>query len=103
MARLVILAKAGDVQAYRLRQSSPSASQHLMAGATWPRRQYCERAAMKALIVLLLIASHHPSKHKLPERNVGQLPLPSIRFIMPVWCSVPHIDQYLSRCMVYRI
>ena len=58
--------------------------------------------AMKALIVLLLIASHHPSKqHK--QRDVEQLQLPPIRFIMPDWCSVPQTEQYRTRCMVYRI
>jgi hypothetical protein len=61
-------------------------------------------AVMKVLIVLLLIASHHSGKqHKLPERDVQQLELPAIRFIMPTWCSVPQIDQYRTRCMVYRI
>jgi hypothetical protein len=61
-------------------------------------------AAMKALIVLLLITSHHSiSQHKLPEHNVEQLQLPPIRFIMPAWCTVPLIDQYRTRCMVYRI
>jgi hypothetical protein len=59
---------------------------------------------MKILIVLLLAASHHPSKqHKLPERNVERLQVPAIRFIMPAWCSVPEIEQYRTRCMVYRI
>jgi hypothetical protein len=59
---------------------------------------------MKVLIVLLLIASHHSSKqHGLKERDVEQLQLPGIRFIVPAWCSVPQIDQYRKRCMVYRI
>ena len=61
-------------------------------------------AAMKALIVLLLIASHHSIKqHKLPERDVEELRLPPIEFIMPDWCSVPQTEQYRRRCMVYRI
>jgi hypothetical protein len=61
-------------------------------------------AAMKVLIVLLLTASHHSSKqHKLPERDVEQLRLPPVRFIMPAWCSVPQIEQYRTQCMVYRI
>jgi hypothetical protein len=61
-------------------------------------------AKMKALIVLLLVTSHHSSKqHKLPERDVEQLQLPSTRFIMPAWCSVPQIEQYRTGCMVYRI
>jgi len=59
---------------------------------------------MKVVIVLLLIASHHSSKqHKLLERDVEHLQLPAIRFIMPGWCSVPQIEQYRTRCMVFRI
>jgi hypothetical protein len=61
-------------------------------------------AAMKVLIVLLLIASHHSSKqHKLQQRDVEQLQLPPIEFIMPAWCSVPETEEYGTRCMVYRI
>jgi hypothetical protein len=59
---------------------------------------------MKVLFVLLLIASHHPSKHNnVPRGEIEQLQLPSIDFIMPDWCSVPHIDQYITRCRVFRI
>jgi hypothetical protein len=62
-------------------------------------------AAMKVLLVLLLIASHHSSKqHKLLERDIEQqLQPPAIKFIMPGWCSVPQIEQFRTRCMVYRI
>jgi len=61
-------------------------------------------AAMKVLIVLLLIASHYSSKqHRLPKRDVEQLQPPPISFIMPAWCSVPQIEQYRTRCMVYRL
>jgi hypothetical protein len=61
-------------------------------------------AAMKALVVLLLIASHHSIKqHKSPEGDVERLQLPMIEFIMPDWCSVPQTEQYRIRCMVYRV
>lgn len=60
-------------------------------------------AAVKVLIVLLLVAHHSSKQHKLPERGVEQLQLPPIRFIMPAWCSVPQVEQYITGCMVYRI
>ncbi len=88
MARLVVLARPGMY--LRCTGCATAPVIYSAPSPRWPGPfSPClrgERAAMKALIIFLLIAS-----------------LLSIRFIMPVWCSVPHIDQYITRCGVYRI
>ncbi len=45
-----------------------------------------------------------PTKqHKLPERDVEQLQLPSIRFIIPIGVRCHRAANTLPRCMVVRI